>query len=261
MIRLSREIRFSLSGEMNPGSRNSWAGWPSSNQIAPWLVLRSIVEGEADAETGFVCNVTLIDGIMRSVVRDHLMDCHEQPWSAEQCLLAAATQISNRWNFDAQLVNVELELSPYLKYSHDSKDPTMLTLTQQFEFSAAHRLHCDTYSEEKNRDMFGKCNNLNGHGHNYVVDVSLRRDVQDEGANGRVIALHELEATVKQRVIDRLDHKHLNLDVDYFSQVNPTVENIAIVIWQWLDGQLGKADLVAVRVYETPKTWAEYRGP
>ena len=64
-----------------------------------------------------------------------------------------------------------------------------------------------------------------------------------------------------QRVIDRLDHKHLNLDIDYFEQVNPTVENIAIVIWQWLDGQFGKADLVAVRVYETPKTWAEYRGP
>ena len=250
-----------MAGDINSGSRNSWAGWPSSNQLAPWLVLRTIIGGNPDPVTGFLCNVTLIDDALRSVVKDSLLNQTAATWLAEQFLLVTTTKVAHNWNFDAELLNVELELSPYLKYSHDSKEPTMVTMTQQFEFSASHRLCCDTFSEEKNWEVFGKCNNPNGHGHNYVVDVSLRRDIQDEKANGQVIALHELEATVKDRVIDRLDHKHLNQDIDYFSETNPTVENIAIAIWQWLEGQFGDAELTAIRVYETPKTWAEYRGP
>jgi len=259
VIQLSREIRFSLAADLNFDSRNSWAGWPSSNQVVPWLVLRSIIAGQADRETGFVCNVTRIDQLLRSVVRDHLLN-HGGTWVAETCLREATDQMKERWDFDAQLLSVELELSPYLKYSHEPQDPTMLTVTQQFEFSAAHRLHCETYSEDKNREIFGKCNNPHGHGHNYVVDISLQRNVEEDGADGQVIPLHELEATVKREVIDRLDHKHLNLDIDYFRQVNPTVENIAVAIWQWLDGQFGQAELASVRVYETPKTWAEYCG-
>ncbi|MCH2180679.1 MAG: 6-carboxytetrahydropterin synthase [Mariniblastus sp.] len=259
MIRLSREIRFSLAADRNFDSRNSWAGWPSSNQLVPWLVLRSVIAGPADRETGFVCNVTRIDDLLRSVVRDHLLK-REGPLTAELCLREMTALIMQRWDFDAQLLSVELELTPYLKYSQEPQDPAMLTVTQQFEFSAAHRLHCETYSEEENREIFGKCNNPHGHGHNYVVDVSLRRNVEDDGDPGQLIPLHKLEATVKREVIDRLDHKHLNLDIDYFRQINPTVENIAVAIWQWLEGQFGQAELVSVRVYETPKTWAEYCG-
>jgi len=262
VIRLSREIRFSLAPDQNFDSRNSWAGWPSSNQLVPWLILRSIIAGNIDPETGFVCNVARIDDLLRSVIKDSMIN-REGPTTAEQCLQETMVQIIKRWDLDAELLSIELELTPYLKYSQQPKDPRMLTLTQQFEFSAAHRLHCETYNEEKNRNTFGKCNNPNGHGHNYVVDVSLQRRVEENngGDSGEVISLHELEATVKREVIDRLDHKHLNLDVDYFQRINPTVENIAVAIWQWLHGQFGQADLKSVRVYETPKTWAEYCGP
>ena len=134
----------------------------------------------------------------------------------------------------------------------------MVHLTQQFEFSASHRLHCDDFSEEQNRELFGKCNNPNGHGHNYVVEVTAARDINDQ--NRQVLSLSQFEATVKKLVVDRLDHKHLNQDVDYFQDVIPSVENITIAIWNWLIGQLGDAELKCVRVYETPKTWAEYRG-
>ena len=131
----------------------------------------------------------------------------------------------------------------------------MVSLTQQFEFSASHRLHNPELSDEENRELFGKCNNPNGHGHNYVVEISLKRALA-----ARKLYLPAFEAKVKELVIDRLDHKHLNVDVDYFKEVNPSVENIAIAIWEWLDGQFGDDQLGNVRVYETPKTWADYCG-
>jgi len=134
----------------------------------------------------------------------------------------------------------------------------MLQLTQQFEFSAAHRLHCDSMTEQENKDTFGKCNNPNGHGHNYVFDVTVERKTDDE------VDLEKLQQLVKSSVIDRLDHKNLNEDIEHFEKVNPSVENISVVIYDWLDRCLTEekfgGNLIAVKIYETPKTWAEYRG-
>ena len=108
----------------------------------------------------------------------------------------------------------------------------------------------------ENRDTFGKCNNRQGHGHNYVVEVSVAGEI---GASGSVVVLEKFQDTVKAEIVDRLDHKHLNRDVPYFADVNPSVENIAIAIYGWLDGKVG-AELRSVKVFETPKTWAEYCG-
>lgn len=134
----------------------------------------------------------------------------------------------------------------------------MVQLTQSFEFSAAHRLHVPRLSDEENRRVFGKCNNPNGHGHNYVVEVSVsgRPDAQ----TGCLLPLPRFEEIVKARVIDRLDHTHLNRDTREFAEVNPSVENIAVVIWNLLCDHVSPARLSSVRVYETPKTYAEYRG-
>lgn len=261
MIKLSREIRFSLAGEWDSASRNSWAGWPSASHLTPWLVLRAIAEGQPDGETGFLCNVKRIDEVLRSVVKEHLKPSQNTPLSAEHFLHIAVSQLSKQWQLEARLLTLELQISPYLLYSIHSKEESMIHLTHQFEFSAAHRLHCEHFSDEQNREIFGKCNNPNGHGHNYVVDISLHREMSDAGDSGQVIQLPEMEATVNRLVIDLLDHKHLNQDVDYFKEINPSVENIAIAIWHWLEGQFGEATLSAVKVYETPKTWAEYRGP
>ena len=135
----------------------------------------------------------------------------------------------------------------------------MVSLTQQFEFSAAHRLHCDEFSEQENRDVFGKCNNPEGHGHNYVVELTVGQPLSSP--EGQVISLADLESTVKRLVIDRLDHKHLNRDVPEFAKLNPSVENIAIKIWEWLEPEIQQTKLQRVRIYETPKTWADYSGP
>ncbi|RIK62987.1 MAG: 6-pyruvoyl tetrahydrobiopterin synthase [Planctomycetota bacterium] len=129
-------------------------------------------------------------------------------------------------------------------------------MTQCFEFSASHRLHVPGLSDEENRRVFGKCNNPNGHGHNYQVEVTVAGPV--DARTGSVLPLPAFESLVKREVIDRLDHKHLNSDTEEFARLNPSVENIARVIWEILEPQMSPARLRRVRVWETAKTYAEY---
>ena len=264
MIRISREIRFALVpvnqlAEHNPS--NSWAGWPSTNWVAPHLVLRCEIEGNVDPSTGYLCNIKVVDELLRSIVTRRLIQKYDGTQTAESMIRTVYRELVSEWSHSAKIVAVRLALSPFLSYSivcEGNMHPSAIQLTQQFEFSAAHRLHCHELSDEKNLELFGKCNNPNGHGHNYVVEVTISREVDSD--RGQVIALHEFESTVKRLVVDRLDHKHLNEDEAYFQQVNPSVENIAIAIFDWLNGQFGSAELTNVKVFETPKTCAEYSG-
>ncbi len=258
MIRLSREIRFSLIPPAEDGRvGNSWAGWPSTNQIVPFLVLRCELSGSVDQRTGYVCNIKHIDDRLREVITKTVIPEFQAGQTAEQLVRRIHTAVTHAEPFGARIDTLHLAVSPFLHYSISSGNPEMIQLTQQFEFSAAHRLHCRDLSDDENQKTFGKCNNPEGHGHNYVVEVTVARKV--DGA-ASVMPLAELEQTVKQSVINRLDHKHLNRDVPYFADIIPSVENIAVAIWKWLEPELGQAPLTSVRVYETPKTWAEYRG-
>jgi len=135
----------------------------------------------------------------------------------------------------------------------------MVTITQQFEFSAAHRLNCQELSAEQNRELFGKCNNPNGHGHNYVVEVTAGMPEQAKREAAKKWTLAQFESTVKRIVVDRFDHRHLNEDVAEFRDLNPSVENIADVCFRLLEREVTPLRLVNVRVYETPKTWADRR--
>ena len=271
MIQLSREIRFALVppdqiSEHRPN--NSWAGWPATNQVVPQLILRCLIEGEIETKTGYLCNITVIDQLLRSVVTRTLIPRYHprekqnnEIQSAESILRLAFAELCSQWTHPARIVALSLQVSPYMSYSiarEEKMNQTAIELTEQFEFSAAHRLHCNDLSDEENREIFGKCNNPAGHGHNYVIEVSVSKAVDSD--RGQVIAIHEFESIVKRLIIDRLDHKHLNLDIDYFKEVNPSVENIAIAIYNWLEGQFGSAKLEKVKVFETPKTWAQYSG-
>ena len=202
-------------------------------------------------------------GSSATVHRDGIS--HPELWCWRQLVgrgdgRAVADQFRQRWSLPQTPGRLTLELSDRLSYAIDLECPDMIELTQQFEFSAAHRLHCPSMSDEENVATFGKCNNLNGHGHNYVVEVTIGNSADYVKEKGAVAPLEEFQSTVKTLVIDRLDHKHLNEDVEYFAEINPSVENISIAIFSWLKGSVGAAELVAVKVYETPKTWAEYRG-
>ena len=132
----------------------------------------------------------------------------------------------------------------------------MYRLTQRFDFSAAHRLHNDRLDDATNVEMFGKCNNPAGHGHNYQFDVTLAGEPDE---SGRLISRDRFCEIVQRLVIDRFDHKHLNVQTSEFRDTIPSVENIAAVIYRLLKSEL--PTLHSVRVWETEKTSAEYREP
>jgi len=134
----------------------------------------------------------------------------------------------------------------------------MVKLTQSFEFAASHRLNCANLSESENRSLFGKCNYPHGHGHNYILEVTLQGEPND--STGGVVDLPFLDCVVRERVIEPFDHRNLNVECPEFSEVNPTVENIARAIWQRLSGAFSNCQLASVRVWETAKTCAEYSG-
>ena len=123
-------------------------------------------------------------------------------------------------------------------------------------FNAAHRLHNPNWSEEKNREVFGLCNNPNYHGHNYELEVKVTGEVDPE--TGYLIDLKYLKDIITEHVEHRFDHKNLNLDTEEFRNLNPTAEHICFVIWKILDEQLDDRYEVAVRLYETPRNYVEY---
>jgi 6-pyruvoyltetrahydropterin/6-carboxytetrahydropterin synthase len=123
-------------------------------------------------------------------------------------------------------------------------------------FNAAHRLHNPNWSEARNQQVFGKCNNPNFHGHNYDLYVQVTGELDPE--TGYVIDTKELSDLTKRFVLDRFDHKNLNLEVQEFSQLNPTAENIAIVIFNILR-PLIKAELeLKIKLYETERNFVEF---
>ena len=123
-------------------------------------------------------------------------------------------------------------------------------------FNAAHRLHNKNWSDQKNKDVFGKCNNPNYHGHNYDLEVKVIGDCDPE--TGYVIDTKILSDIIKKYVLDRYDHKNLNLDTQEFKDVNPTAENIAISIYNLLKPKLASDLELKIKLYETPRNFVEY---
>ena len=140
----------------------------------------------------------------------------------------------------------------------------MVYLTRRYRFAAAHRLHSPALSPEENARVYGKCNNPYGHGHNYILEVTVAGEV--DLATGMVYDLATLDRMVEQDVIERFDHLHLNMDVDAFRNLVPTTENLCIEIYSLLqatlkaNGQPGSARLDRVHLEETNSNSFEYSG-
>ena len=137
-----------------------------------------------------------------------------------------------------------------------SKD-LKIELGRRYRFAASHRLHAAQLSEEENCRVFGKCNNPYGHGHNYVLEVSLSGDV--DPATGMIANLADLDAFVERQVLDEFDHKSLNEDVPVFREKVPTTENLCIEIFERLQS-FPKARIERVRIQETGNNSFEYSG-
>ncbi len=129
------------------------------------------------------------------------------------------------------------------------------TIVRQMTFSAGHRIYNPEYSDEKNREIFGPCSNPNGHGHNYALEVHISGPI-DRGT-GMVLNLKEIKKVVEEEVISKLDHKNLNLDVDFMTGIIPTTENLAHKLFEVLDSKFGGGLLSRVVLWETPSNRVE----
>ena len=134
----------------------------------------------------------------------------------------------------------------------------MIYLTRKCEFSASHYYHNPDLSPEENRRLFGKCNNPNGHGHNYVVEVTVRGEVDPR--SGFVMDLKDLKDILSREVLDAFDHRLLNKEVPEFASQIPTTENIAVVVWNRLQPHLPTSQLHRVRVYEAVDLFVDFYG-
>ena len=133
-----------------------------------------------------------------------------------------------------------------------------VTVTRRLRFNAAHRIHNPALSDAENTALYGKCNNPNWHGHNYVLEVSVRGEVDPR--TGYVVDLGALRDVVEREVIDVMDHRNLNLDVPFMQGVNPTSENIVVQCWRVLEPHVAPARLARLRLWETENNYVEYEG-
>ncbi len=131
-----------------------------------------------------------------------------------------------------------------------------IAVFRKAHFNAAHRLHQPAWSDTRNKEVFGLCNNPHFHGHNYELEVKVVGEIDPE--TGMLIDLGWLRDLIKTEIEDRFDHKNLNVETEEFANLNPTAENICVVIWNILRSKLESKFDLQVRLYETPRNYVEY---
>lgn len=134
----------------------------------------------------------------------------------------------------------------------------MLYVTKKVSFSASHRLFNPTWDNEKNQEIFDKCNNQNGHGHNYVLEVTVKGFPDPD--TGYVFDLKKMKQIIENHLLIFVDHKHLNHDVDFLNGIIPTAENMAVKFWEVLKDKFNPATLHKLKIWETDNSMVEYYG-
>ena len=133
-----------------------------------------------------------------------------------------------------------------------------ITICRKSHFNAAHKLYNPIWSKEKNLDVFGRCSYENYHGHNYELIVKFEGEIDQD--TGMVMDLSDLKKIIVREVEDVLDHKNLNLDIDYFKDKIPSTENLAVFIWNKLNDSIELEGKLSIVLYETPRNFVEYSG-
>jgi 6-pyruvoyltetrahydropterin/6-carboxytetrahydropterin synthase len=263
MLELSRTIRFCLAHDGSLSSdaprHNTFAAWPPMRGLGRYYELTVTCRGVADATTGYFMNIKQIDEAVRAGALPLIAAAAQAPgppplgWLMRDIISALGPRLRDC------VRAAQLRLTPMHSLGMEKHAMSQLLVSQRYEFSAAHRLHAAALSDEENRRIFGKCNNPAGHGHNYQLEVTVRCPVS---ARGDVMAIEQLDAVVNAAVIEKLDHKHLDVDVPQFRGVNTTVENIARIIHGMLRDEVRRlgVELEEVRVWETGKTVCSYQG-
>lgn len=268
-VRLTRKVSFSSghrfwSASLSPEeNRSKYGEWASPYNHGHNFVLEVTASGQMDETTGMVVNIKTIDEILqREVVRkfaqksinDEVSGFDEKTPCLENLLLYFKS-IDRLLPAGTKLEHLRLEETP-LFFGEWDREGDRLSLTRIYEFAASHRLQVDSLTTEQNIEMFGKCNNPGGHGHNYLLEVTVGGEQDPD--TGFLTNLGGLDGAVKERVLDRYDHKHLNSDVPELVGKVPTSEVVAIEIFKALDGKVpGVLEKVVLR--ETDRSSFEVR--
>jgi 6-pyruvoyltetrahydropterin/6-carboxytetrahydropterin synthase len=244
------------------GAGNGLAGIPPSDGRTAHHELDVGLRGRPDPVTGYLVGIQDVDAIVRRHVLPELSSMlHADEPRSPACIVRRLAQVlASHLPAGAALARLTWNPGPFIQHAWDATMPDHALLVERFEFSAAHRLHCPSLSDEENRRVFGKCNHASGHGHNYRIAVGVRVPAGD-GAAARPVGT--LEAIVSRCVLARFDHRHLNVDCPEFAALNPSVENIAKVCHGLLAAPLAEAGMPIdhVTVWETEKTSATYAAP
>jgi 6-pyruvoyltetrahydropterin/6-carboxytetrahydropterin synthase len=268
MIYLLRKIYFSA---MHLYTVSDWSMEQNQRVFGPCsnpnghghdYTLEVMVRGELNPKSGIVINVTEINREVKQVVHQHLDGKFlnkENPWfeqhnpTTENIVYYLWDQLEERFA-SCELYSIKLRENHYI--SAEKERGSLVRLSRKYHFCAAHRLHSELLSEGENIELFGQCNNPHGHGHNYYLEVTVGGETDE--VTGMVMNLTELDDIVNRFILQKFDHKHLNLDTEEFSDLNPTSDHFVKVIWELLFPHLPK--LFKIGLWETEKNYFEYYG-
>ncbi len=264
MWRLLRKVRFSVTpfASTQTLGHNAFVSKPTATGLSLFLELGIELKGPNNADTGFVINVRDIDLQVRHHAVPLFIDAismhYQQQRDVTFAELVAVLRVAYGHLEQAfQPVDVHkvlLNTNPYTSITLAAECPDMVYYSEKFEFAAMHKLWNDQFDDARNYEVFGKCANPSGHGHNYIVEVTIKSNSLDQ------FDTLAMQRVIDDQVIGQLDHRNLNVDIPYFNTVNPTIENIAKYAWEHLKEQFDHGLLHCITIWESDRTSCSYYG-
>jgi 6-pyruvoyltetrahydropterin/6-carboxytetrahydropterin synthase len=265
MHKLVRQVRFSLNPFLDEEKEgfNAYASKPTGQGVSLFFELGVELLGHIEPSTGFLVNVVDIDKNVRElVVPLFSQNVHKSFRQGKAISFSEIVKLlSLSWQkladsfSNTELGRLSLKLNPFRQISIDSEVGKMVFFSEKFEFAATHKLWNKEFSEKQNLEAFGKCANPSGHGHNYILEITIKTPATKD------LKIAEFERVVDKELIKLLDHKNLNKDVELFNTTNPTMENMAVFSWGKLEKKFTNLKLHCITIWESERTCCSYYGP
>jgi 6-pyruvoyltetrahydropterin/6-carboxytetrahydropterin synthase len=266
-MKMTRKVSFSsghrywFAGKSREENEKIFGAWASPYNHGHNYVLDVEVEGSVAADTGMVVNIKDVDAVLKKQllpqfinrsINDEISYFGSVSPTLENLMSYVWAEIEKiGLPKEATLTHIKLEEMPLLYGEYwRTKDGMKTTITRVYEFAASHRLHSEGLSKDRNIELYAKCNNLNGHGHNYLLEVTIGGE--PDAITGMIASIDEIDARVEELVLDRYDHKNLDLDVPELKGRITTSEIVSQEIFAALEGKL-PAKLERIRLHETAR--------